>query len=368
MTGYDVRTISLAGIPGAAAITALALGADGNVYAGLTGDGHVLARISAADDRVEDLGRIFPERRGMAPVLDKIHNSLVPGPDGALYLGQGLNIDWNAAPRGCDLAAYGGGHLFRFDPGTGRLDDLGVPVPLNAIHGMAMDPARRILYGYTIPDNHFFVHRLDDRVSTDLGKIGSYASHNLVVGKNGTVYGGFFGDVGFTGGASEPERKIRHSGTYLFRCRPDDGRLQRTTEMVVYGDEHDIFSNKGIDAWTVASDGTIYGGTAVGGFVFTVDEDTGRVAAIGKPVVGPRVSGIREGPGGIVYLTAGFPNMHLVRYHPGEMRFTDHGPVVDDRELCYFHGLVVRPDGTVYVGETDSALALVYKLEPRGSR
>jgi len=282
MTGYDVRTISLAGIPGAAAITALALGADGNVYAGLTGDGHVLARISAADDRVEDLGRIFPERRGMAPVLDKIHNSLVPGPDGALYLGQGLNIDWNAAPRGCDLAAYGGGHLFRFDPGTGRLDDLGVPVPLNAIHGMAMDPARRILYGYTIPDNHFFVHRLDDRVSTDLGKIGSYASHNLVVGKNGTVYGGFFGDVGFTGGASEPERKIRHSGTYLFRCRPDDGRLQRTTEMVVYGDEHDIFSNKGIDAWTVASDGTIYGGTAVGGFVFTVDEDTGRVAAIGR--------------------------------------------------------------------------------------
>jgi hypothetical protein len=367
MKAYEVRRISLESIPGAAAITSLVQGHDGAVYVGLTGAGHVLARVDPRSDRVEDLGRVFPERRGMIPVLDKIHNSLVRGPDGALYIGQGLNIDWHAAPAGCDLSVYGGGHLFRYDTGRGAFEDLGVQVPLNAIHGLAIDSARRVLYGYTIPDNHFFIHRLDDHSVEDKGRISTYASHNLVCGREGTVFGGYFGDVSWTGDPSAAPKKHRFYGTYLFRYRPAENKLVRTSELVVYGEEHDIFSNKGIDAWVCMRSGAIYGGTAIGGCIFAVTEATGTVGVLGKPVLGPRVSGMCEGPDGSVYITAGFPVMHLVRYFPGTGSFVDYGPVVENREMCYFHGIAVAQDGTVWVGETDSALPYVYRLQPRGT-
>jgi hypothetical protein len=187
MKDYEVSKIRVDNGGKAVAITSMLLGRDGNLYVGLTGSGDVLVRIRTSDDRVESLGRIFPERPGMVHVYDKIHNSLVEGADGSLYIGQGLNIDWNAAPYDCDLSVYGGGHLFRLDPASGRIEDFGVQVPMNAIHGLAIDRERGFVYGYTIPDNHFFVHDLKDHSVKDFGKISYYASHNLVCGRGGTV-------------------------------------------------------------------------------------------------------------------------------------------------------------------------------------
>lgn len=366
MKNYNVKKILIDNCNGAIAITSMLLGKDGNVYAGLTGNGNVLARINTSDDSVENLGRIFPERKNMVPVFDKIHNSLVEGPDGEIYIGQGLNIDWHASPYDCDLSAYGGGHLFRYDIDTGKLEDYGVQVPFNSIHGMTIDKKRRIIYGYTIPDNHFFIHYLDDHRVTDKGKISNYSSHNLVCGQDGTVYGGYFGNISWNGGAvgDAAKKKFSFYGTYLFKYHPTDDRFVRTEELVVYGDEFDIFSNKGIDGWTCASDGTIYGGTAVGGMIFKVDEKSGKVTPLGKPVVTPRVSGLKEGKDGKIYITTGFPNMHLVSFNPKTGDFTDHGSVNPDRELCYFHGIAILDDGTIYVGETDSYIPEVYKLTP----
>lgn len=367
MNGYDVRKISLGGIKNAIAITSVLLGKDDNIYVGLTGMNNVLVRINTRDDSVEELGEIFPKRENMVPIYDKIHNSLVEGPDGEIYIGQGLNIDWNGSPYDCDLAAYGGGHLYKYDIDTGKLEDYGIQVPFNSIHGMTIDKKRRIIYGYTIPDNHFFIHYLDDHRVVDKGKISYYASHNLVCGKDGTVYGGYFGNVSWSGGAVADENKKHFSfnGTYLYKYHPDNDKFIRTTELVVYGDEYDIFANKGIDGWVCASDGTIYGGTAVGSMIFKVDEKTGKVTVMGKPILTPRVSGMKEGSDGIIYITAGFPNMHLITYNPKTEKFTDHGSVNPERELCYFHGIAVMNNGTVYVGETDSNIPEMYKLTPR---
>jgi outer membrane protein assembly factor BamB len=363
MKNYDIKEIKIDNCKDAIAITAMLLGRDGNVYVGLTATGEVVARINTADDSVENLGRIFPERKNMVPVFDKVHNSLVEGPGGEIYIGQGLNIDWHAAPFDCDLSAYGGGHLFKFDINTGRLEDYGVQVPFNAIHGMTIDIKRRIIYGYTIPDNHFFIHYLDDHRVEDKGKISNYASHNLVCGQNGTVFGGYFGDIGWSGGTvDEARNKFKFYGTYLYKFHPENDKFIRTKELLVYGDEYDIFSNKGIDSWLCASDGTIYGGTAIGGTIFKVDEKSCKVTVLGKPVLGPRVSGMKEGKDGLIYITAGFPNMHLVVFNPKTAEFTDLGSVNTQRELCYFHGIVVLDDGTIYVGETDSHLPVVYKL------
>ena len=41
MKGFEVKQISLAGVPEAVAITAMVIGKDGNIYVGLTGRGHV---------------------------------------------------------------------------------------------------------------------------------------------------------------------------------------------------------------------------------------------------------------------------------------------------------------------------------------
>lgn len=56
--------------------------------------------------------------------------------------------------------------------------------------------------------------------------------------------------------------------------------------------------------------------------------------------------------------------LHLVSFNPKTGDFTDHGSVNPDRELCYFHGIAILDDGTIYVGETDSFIPEVYKLTP----
>lgn len=344
----------------AIAITSLAKTEDGTIYVGLTSKSHTLYEYDAGARRLRDLGPIFPPRTHPNDIHDKIHNSLVT--DGRmLYIGQGLNIDWFASPYGFDLRKYGGGHLFSYAPAAGVLTDLGLPVPLNAIHGLTIDPAGKTLFGYTIPDNHFFRYAIDTGEMADYGKISPYASHNFIADGRGNVYGSWKKD----GAYDDAERlsgRFIVKGTFLLKYDGAADALLRTKQMIVYGDEHDIFCNVGVDSWLRTASGDIYGGTAIGGVIFRVTED-GAVEYIGKPVGTPRLTSMVEGPDGLIYGCAGFPFMHIFTLDPRTREIRDLGPLSTEGDFYYAHCMVFGSDGALYAGETDAGKACLYRIE-----
>ena len=343
----------------ACAITSLAKGKNGKIYLGLTSRTHALYEYDTASGALRDLGPTFPPRQGDNAILDKIHNSLVSDGE-TLYIGQGLNIDWTVSPYSFDLRAYEGGHLFAYHLQTETLEDLGLQVPLNAIHGLTYDPAFRRLYGYTIPDNHFFQYDIATGRTVDFGKISMYASHNFTADGRGNVYGAWKKD-GTYDDAERLSGRFVIKGTFLMKYDAKADTMNRTREMIVYGDEHDIFCNVGVDSWLRTSTGDVYGGTAIGGTIFRVREDD-TIEYIGKPVGTPRLTSMVEAPDGTIYGCAGFPFMHIFSLDPRTKAITDHGPLSTEGDFCYAHCMVYGDDGALYAGETDAGKACLYKI------
>ena len=85
--------------------------------------------------------------------------------------------------------AYPGGHLFEYDPATGKCRDLGILVPHESLKSMAADPARGKLYILSHPYQHFLIYdvrtrRLVDRAVFD----DSYTTRGIICIPDGRVY------------------------------------------------------------------------------------------------------------------------------------------------------------------------------------
>ncbi len=342
MEGFKVREIPLR-FEGAIAITAVKV-CKGKVYLGLTGDDPILIELDPETGQVRDTGFRFPGK-GKA-IANKIHNSLVKGPDELFYIGHGSNISW---ARWEFPPEWDGGHLYSLDVETGETEDLGLAVARNTIHALAIGDG--LLVGYTIPDNHLFAYDLQAKELTELGNvIGKNSNHNLVcVGRR--AFGVYSRDQ------QRLEERFVVAGNYLFVYDQENKEFQRTEEFVGTADS--------IDSWVVTSDGKVYGGLSDGVLV-ELNPETCEVREIGiaRPNGGARLSGLAEHEGK-VFGTAGWPVMGLFSYEPDTGEFRDYGKVTEEYpQMCYFHGIDILPDGRIYVGETDSNRTHVYELEP----
>ncbi len=73
----------------------------------------------------------------------KIHSQMVPGPCGELY----FTTYWGDSKEAATDPEYPGEHLFRLDPATGALTDLGIPVPGRGVPSLASWPGGGLVYG-----------------------------------------------------------------------------------------------------------------------------------------------------------------------------------------------------------------------------
>jgi hypothetical protein len=110
------------------------------------------------------------------------------------------------------------------------------------------------------------------------------------------------------------------------------------------------------DAWAVAADGTLFGGSAGDGLLFKLDPDTGRITNLGSPAGVPRLTALAFAGDGALYGLAGLAPQysHLFRFDPRSGGFEDYGtpqfPMVASGipEDMYWRGLQL---GTLAVSE-----------------
>ena len=356
MKGYKVKRIFVK-TRESKAITALIEGKSGKIYVGLTAYLNCPTSIDPKTDKVTDLGRVFPETKNRVHMLDKIHNSLVKDNDGIIYFGRGIGLSWNGAGGGVtgveaiqkknfDMGAYEGGRMYSYNEKTGKVKDLGLMMAKNGVHTLSIHEESKMLYAYGIPDNHFYSFNIKTGEARDFGKISHYCSHNFGVAKNGNVYGGWMSLT---------------KSVNLFKYDAKKQELFRQHQLLQYHIGQDIASNVGLDSWFTDDNGELYTGT-VDGLLLKINPDTDEVSVVGKPLVEPRLTGMAKGPDGLIYMTAGYPVMHIVTYDPKTNKFNDLGQPETSHPMCYFHGVAVTKDGTIWAGETDSARSIVYKI------
>ncbi len=113
----------------------------------------------------------------------KIHSQLYELTDGWVYGGTHLSED-------ADADRYAGGHWFRYDPKSHKMEDLGLAMAHEGLIAMQADPQRRCLYAITYPGAYLLRFDLVSRQTQVLGKTSrnDQVVRAFFLLKNGSVY------------------------------------------------------------------------------------------------------------------------------------------------------------------------------------
>ncbi|MFH1025016.1 MAG: hypothetical protein V1809_16670 [Planctomycetota bacterium] len=126
----------------------------------------------------------------------KLHFSLCVGKTGMIY---GATHPTAPPPGEKMIDSFGtfgnpdcghtGSFVFRYDPATDRIENLGLVAPWEGIRTMVMDREREILYCLTYPRVHLLAFELAGGKVTDHGRVAMTGSFDLLVDERGRVYG-----------------------------------------------------------------------------------------------------------------------------------------------------------------------------------
>jgi len=358
------------------AITSMAKVGD-QIYLGLTGGSDTLARLNTQNDEITLCAEVFPWVKNRNYNV-KIHNSLGVLSDGKLIMGECSHFTWDGLPvfnsylkkelpeemlrrkreQGYPDISYSefaldnleewnrvrddkGGKIVIYDPATDTSKIVAEMPRFMYSQSMQVDGKRNKAYINTIPDNHFLVVDISTGKVMDHGRISEYGHHNMVIAPNGNCYLGW---------VDYYSRTLR-----LAKYVPDEDRFYHMDTVILRDIGAKIAGNQGIDQWIVTKDGEIYVGTVSNSLLFRFDWEEERFECIGQATESGRVATMEEDDDGIIWIGAGYPNMHLVRFDraaQGRDRLVDLGAVNTQNYRCYFHASAYH-EGKLYLGETD---------------
>lgn len=177
--------------------TSLLAASDGRVYVGLCGHGGS-ARMYVYEPRTKEIRHLaaiqsaaHEDALGREP-QGKLHSQIVEDPQGRIWFGSDIANHSYFAMWDSPLA-YPGGHMFRYDPKTDHLDDLGIPFPGAGIRHIVLDAPRQRIYAVTFPRGEFHVYDTVTERPTLRGRVNNWDSIARVMVKDekGNIYGSF---------------------------------------------------------------------------------------------------------------------------------------------------------------------------------
>ncbi len=326
---------------------------DDRVYLGITSfAADIFKAYDRKGGRFVDLGY----DRIADPFDAKFHRSLVKAPDGCLYAAQALLHDVNRyreAP---------GASIVRYDPRTGDIAKLGIPIPHTYIQALALDPGRERLYGLCFPPEKLVMFDLRTHQSRDLGLIGTYGpmtqGENIVLDDEGCVWCNW----------SLTRAWQRDSGPDAVRLCKYDPRRDRM-----------VFSKKGLprsdgaggnvkaESFHNFGDGFIYAGGGNGSF-YRIDPESFEAMLLFTPTPDrpSRLSSLVKGEDGEAYgVTGRDGNCEFMRIDYRRGAFEKLGALRDSEgnALWQNHDIVAAGDGVFYVCENDNPYRSGYLWE-----
>jgi len=326
---------------------------DDRVYLGITSfDADIFRAYDRKSGEFVDLGY----GKIANPYDAKFHRSLVKWErDGCLYGAIALLHDvdrfWEAP----------GGAIVKYDPRSGQLEKIGIPMPHMYIQSICLDQERGIIYGFTFTPERMFRFNLADRRADDLGPISSgmcmAQGENIELDDDGCAWCGW----------SVTRAWQNDSGVDNFRfCKfdPQEDRIQFLDAGLPkpdgsYGyDKAEGLFNLGT--------GRLYASGA-NGSLYRIDMETGMGTYLATPIADrrSRLASIALGPDGAAYGVTGRDGQcEVIRFDPKTEKYELLGEVADGETRCWqVHDVAVADDGTIYAGENDNPYRSGYLWE-----
>ena len=220
---------------------------------------------------------------------------------------------------------YKGGHLFSFDPATGKHEDLGIIESGQGINCIAIDSMRGKIYGVTYPAGHLFSYDFSSKVIKDIGEIMSPwkvkdlgrvswrgVPKVLMIDDAGTVYFSTY----YHKEISLTKQELMKGGSSTYSAY-SGGLIYR----FAYGDEEPVFTGvsiptqqgmdsdplyeNGIASAIRARDGGFWCGTITDGFLFKFQPSTSAVINKGKAFQYWNLKSLTYGGDGKLYMLGG---------------------------------------------------------------
>ena len=137
---------------------------------------------------------------------------------------------------------FPGSHLLVYDPKTGDVRTLGIPVPRDSIYGSAYDPRHHALFFTTFLKGHLWRMDLTTKELRDLGQITEMASWSLARDTEGAIYTSSRSghiwrvdpdtceveDLGVVVSDTDPNPASKGQRVLAFHANGPDGRLYMT--------------------------------------------------------------------------------------------------------------------------------------------
>jgi len=275
----------------------------------------------------------------------KVHRSLEMDDDGTLYLATALLHD---ADQQFEAE---GGKLVKYDPITGQLELLAIPVPRHYIQSITLDKKNKIIYGITYPAEIIFRYDIETKTCRKIAYIGNSLMicqpHIGVVDGEGCFWATWGENRAFE---SAP-------GPNVIRLLKYDPKTDEIT-WFDHGLPKINEADRGVvDEMLLADDGFIYIGTGAGAFV-RLDPKTSDVKLLGKPCPEKRLAGLALGKDGLIYGAGGDRGRARVfAYDREKESFIDFGPIYDPKmgeSADRIHCITMTDDLVIYAGENDN--------------
>nr|MDD6335054.1 hypothetical protein [bacterium] len=136
---------------------------------------------------------IITSPRAIRP--SKVHTSMGFMPDGRLIMSTHTTASAPTHPYWMMYAyyphlweGYPGSNVLIYDPATGHVEDLGIPVPHETIYGGVYDAETNAFYFTGYMRGHMYKLDLANRHVTDYGQVTEHGSYCLVRGRDGNIY------------------------------------------------------------------------------------------------------------------------------------------------------------------------------------
>ena len=329
---------------------------DDQVYLGVTCFDE--NRIFAAYDRKADQFVDLDYRRVAEKHDAKFHRSLVRGDDGCLYAAPALL-------HCCDKYFEApGASIIKYDPVSGEIEKLGIPMPHIYIQSLAIDSRRQVLYCLHYGPEYISSFDLRSKETKVLASIGSGCvmtqGENIVLDDDGCLWSNWSLTRAWQEGPGP-------YGICLCKYDPKADRMNFFNTGLPYPDGAEGFAKS--EAFFNFGDGAVYASGA-NGSLYRIDPSNGQAEYLFTPISDrpSRLSSMAKTEDGVAYgVTGRWGQCELIRVEYKQGKYELLGPIVDaDGEpMCQCHDIVATDDGVLYACENDNPNRSSYLWEIR---
>ena len=287
----------------------------------------------------------------------KFHRSLVKGNDGCLYAAIAL---LHCSDRYLEAP---GSPIVKFDPVSGKIEKLAIPVPHAYIQSIVIDNDRDIIYGQCLAPEYIFSFDLKTKETKILGLLGSgygglAQGENICLDDDGCVW---FAWSLTRAWQSEPGVDANR----LCKYDPEQDKVLYFQTGLPYKDGRHGFAKP--EAFFNFNDGSIYASGDNGSF-YKINPETGEATYLFSPVSDrpSRLSAFVKAEDGIAYGVtgrAGKCNLLKVNYKEESFEILDEIKDNEGNTLWQCHDIVMTDDGILYVCENDNPYRSSYLWE-----